>query len=230
MYQHEIPSLQALSQQLGHLDLNTTKVYVTDPANREDSERISRKIAISAKSLRNVHLNHVKGITEQIDVVRDEKLIEIVLSILGGSPSSGGYSSYVRRFYRMVSQHVDMSALDRQQQATLISKSLRERGHTPNPSRHGECMSGSQHPTPSAKCRGENTETRRHLRSAQTCAKCPFHHFNSNYLTNLREDLERLRLLSDDPFSTSFERARARIEAENLAIVISHHDTRLKEP
>jgi len=227
MYQHEIPSLQALGQQLGHDSLSTTQVYVTDHAMREDVERIAAKIDRTGRMRSRMFAFHIAGIQKELNIIRDEKLIETVLSIISGQPASGGYPSYIRRFYRMASGHIDFSKLDLERQSQVLSAAVKKRGHVPNPMRHGQCMVGTQMPAPTARCYGPDGQTRPHNASPHTCAKCPFHYLNNAYLRNLEIDLDELDTTSADPSVTEFQRERARIDAGNLRIAILHHRERL---
>ncbi|MFQ6333987.1 hypothetical protein [Methylophilus sp. 3sh_L] len=91
MYQHEIPSLQALSQQLAHDSLASTQIYVNDPISQNEAQRIVNTIATKDRDRATRFARHVHEIQKEMDIVRDEKLIEIMLSILNGEPTSGGY-------------------------------------------------------------------------------------------------------------------------------------------
>lgn len=228
MYQHEIPSLQAVSQQLGHDSLSTTQIYVTDNATREEMERIGAKIDRTGRMRSKIFASHVAGIRKEINLVSDEKLIETILSIIGGQGTSGGYPKYIKRFYRIVQKSIDLSQLDLERQAKVVASAVKKRGQYPNPMRHGQCMVGTQSPAHAAKCRGENPQPQPHNAAPHTCGKCPFHFISDAYVRNLEVDLGQLLASSADQNLSSIQRERANIDAKNLEAIIGHHRKRME--
>ena len=227
IYQYENASLQALSAQLGHDDLSATEIYVTDPAMRDEAERIEFKMDVTGSRRTRAFAAHLQALRSEIDIVRDEKLLETVLSILNGEPASGGYPRFIKRFYRRISGRIDFSQLDITAQAQAIKEIVKTRGHSPKTMRHGQCMAGSQLPAHGARCRSETGNLEAKNASPTTCFKCPQHYLSKAYLKNLERDLETLYAASRDDKLTAFERKRAAIDSDNLQKIIEFHRGRL---
>lgn len=228
MYQHELPSLQALSQQLGHLNLDTTRVYCTDHSFREDTERIQSSMNIYRDRRTAMFASHLNGVRDEMAIVSDEKLLEAVFAIISGEQASGGYPVFIKKFYRKISGRLDFSELDLTEKADLIKNVLKEKGHVPKPMRHGQCMVGTVIPATGAKCKGENATAQTKNASPSLCGKCKYHYLTNDHIRNLNDDLANLKAKMVNTNLTEFERARARVDADNLSKIMDFHQGRMK--
>lgn len=227
MYQYELPFFPALNQQLCHDSLSTTMVYVTDPALLEDTKRIDVKLKNTNDARRKAFKRHMEDIRFEIATVSDEKLVETIIAILDGAPVSGGYPSYIKRFYQRVSGHVDFSPLEQEKRVRAIADVVKRRGQTPKPMRHGQCMVGAQSPALGAKCRGSDGHVRQENASPKTCGTCQFHFVNEAYLENLEADLQALETMAEDQSLPLLRRANIKVDIENLRSAIDLHRRRL---
>jgi hypothetical protein len=191
-YQYENSDLQALMHQLGHFDLTSTMIYVTDPKSRSELERISSVMDVSSSEIQRARLSHIEELQEQINEVGDEKFAEDILSILDGARRAGGYERFVRRVHVKLS-HV--ASIDLQDTGSLsIVGVLKQRGHFPKPMRHGQCMAGSTLSVKSAHCVSKNKkELDRSIASASTCGNCIFHLTSPAYISNIESDLKEMQ-------------------------------------
>lgn len=228
MYQHEIPSLQAVSQQLRHDSLSTTQIYVNDPIVRTESEQIRNKLDVSGKNRAKRFASHVLGIQKEIALVSDEMMIEKMLSIIYGEPTSGGYPNLIKRFYKLISSNVDFSRLTMQAKAERLVQVVKQRGHFPTPKREGICMVGNQSRVPGARCRSNEGMPQKELASASKCSKCAYHLHNTAYLRNLDEDLDSMIVLISDPHLAELERKQLKISIIDLEVTIKFHRSRLE--
>jgi hypothetical protein len=224
-YQHEIPSLTALSQQLAHLDLASTQHYVTDGPNLRDDERIAAKLQVNERA-RRAYRRERYSMDKELELVSDEKLVEAVLAILAETPVSGGYPKFIRRFYRKIEPFLEAPSSEPLRRAEQLASHLKRKGHRPQPFRHGQCMAGPFLSTRSARCRGSGGQLEKHRANGVTCAPCPFHYVNSAYVSNLRADLDELRD-SAQQLAGSVEGESLRRQANNLQSVIVLHERRL---
>lgn len=193
-YRYENSTLQALSQQLGHLDLEMTSVYVTDTASTIAAETgATLYTPITTKQLKTVEMERY-AISEELGKVGFEKLVEFVEYVLQGkNASSGGYGRFVQRFHKALRGQIHYDALDLTAKARVLSESLRRKGHTPLPMPHGTCMAGET----TSRLRGHcYSDVRKDLVRASAgpavCANCPYHLVTLQHLNNLKNELQQL--------------------------------------
>lgn len=228
MYQHEIPSLQALSQQLAHDSLASTQIYVNDRISQNEAERIINKIDSNERDRSRRFARHLLEIQKEVDIVRDEKLIEIMLSILNGEPTSGGYPNFIKRFYRRIMSNVDFSQLTTLAKAEHLVKMVKQRGQFPAMYRHGICVVGTPTHATSAHCKDVNNAPAQENATPSTCNKCPFHYHNEAYLRNLETDLAEMSFKLGGESLMALERKQLQISIIDLKAVIADHKLRLK--
>lgn len=224
-YQHEIPSLTALSQQLAHLDLASTQHYVTDGPDLRDDERIAARLQITERASA-AYRRERFAVEKELELVSDEKLVETVLAILTNAPASGGYPKFIRRFYGKIEPFLETPSSEPLLRAEQLAAYLKKKGHRPQPFRHGQCMVGPTFTPRSARCQGSSGKLEKHRASSVTCAPCPFHYVNSAYLSNLRADLVELRDAAQRMVGT-IEGENLRKQFTNLQAVIVLHERRL---
>jgi integrase len=191
-YQYENADLQALMYQLGHFDLQSTMIYITDPASRSEFAQISNVMDIRSSEIQKARRSHIVGLERELLAVGSEKFSEDVFAILTGERLGGGYQRFVRRVHAKLSSTLKID-LDRDTGISTVSV-LKQRGHFPRPMRHGKCMAGSSLSVKSAHCVSNNkNELDRGLANASTCANCMFHLTSASYTSNIENDLLDLK-------------------------------------
>ncbi|MDR6586365.1 hypothetical protein [Herbaspirillum frisingense] len=227
MYQHEIPSLQAVSQQLRHDSLGATQIYVNDPIMRSETEQIRNKLDASGRDRSKRFAPHVLGIKKEIALVSDEMMIEKMLTIIKGEPVSGGYPNLIKRFYKLVSSHVDFSRLTVLERAERLVHIVKQRGHAPTSKREGICMVGSLSRVSGARCKSKEGIPQKELASASKCSKCAYHFHSNAYLRNLNEDLDEMAEQLAGPHLADLERKNLEVSILDLEATIQFHRDRL---
>jgi hypothetical protein len=226
VYRYKNSTLQALAQQLVHLDLSMSMTYVTDPAFIDNASSIAEKFDVTREERRIAYAREFADIQNEIALVSDELLVETVLEVLSGQPCAGGYARFIKKIYSKFSTHVEFDGKDLAETSKALSGIMKARGHSPKTMEHGQCMAGTTSSTHIAKCRNRHSgELQRKMASANTCASCIYHHTNADYLKNLRADLTILSEKCDA--SPSLERQRAIIERDNLLQIISLQEKRM---
>ncbi|WP_156484704.1 hypothetical protein [Herbaspirillum chlorophenolicum] len=223
MYQHEIPSMQAVNFQLRQDNLNTTQIYLHDPLIRTESEQIRNKLDVNGNGRAKRFATHVRGLDKEVALVSDEMMIQKMLEIINGTPTSGGYPNFIKRFYRMISSRADFSQLTLQGKAERLAHVVKQRGHAPTPKREGICMVGNQSRVPGARCRSKEGKPQKELASASKCSKCAYHFHSEAYLNNLEEDLTELNSSLADPHLVGLERKKLNISIVDLEATIQFH-------
>lgn len=227
IYRYRNATLQALSQQLCHRDLNMSMVYVTDPVFVEDASSIAEKFDITREKRRIAFARELADVQMEMADVGNELLVETVLEVISGEPSAGNYGRFIKKIYARFSKHVEFEGKSIAERAKLLADKLKNRGHFPGTMPHGQCMAGSTAGAHLAKCRSaESNVVRRSEASPMTCASCAFHHTNRSYLSNLRTDLHRLATLAAEAPGT-LESRRAQKTHTNLRHVIDLQERRM---
>jgi hypothetical protein len=227
-YQYEHKTLQALSDQLGHFNIQQTLTYITDPPSRADMDSIHSQMELTLERRLTVARTKVDRLHIEMQQVAEEKHVEDVSSILAGNPSGGGYPKYAKRVDLLISKTAQYDHDDLSGRAKATAAELRKRGHLPEPMRHGICMAGGTTSIHLGRCKSPDQKTlRKELADAPLCGSCPFHYYNEGYLRNLRGDLEILRAQSSDPRFTVIERKQFLKSAERLEEQIRFRELRL---
>ncbi|EJN10133.1 hypothetical protein [Herbaspirillum sp. YR522] len=219
-YQYENADLQALMYQLGHFDLASTMIYITDPSSRPESEQISECLDISSTEIQKVRQAHVDDLNEELAIVRDEKFEHEVFAILNGETRLGGYERFVRRVHLKLATAVEINS--ERETGTPIVGILKQRGHFPRPMRHGQCMAGSTLSIKSARClSSDKLDLDRSRANAHTCGTCMFHLTSEPYLSNIDADLREIEheMENLDIGSLMFEQKRN--ERDNVREALS---------
>lgn len=211
-YRYDNAVLQALSQHLWHFNLDRTRVYITDPSMREDSERIESLYKRSVSE-------EADGINAELKKVQGEYAIEKVREIIEGHPTGGGMTKHVRRLYLLLLKNAEFSDADINTFASEAARLLKERGYFPSNHKHGVCWVGDSTTKKLGKCY-ENDKINRDKAHISICSKCPHHFNNGNYLSNLICDLELMESKAEDERFTPPERVALKRESENLSKLI----------
>jgi hypothetical protein len=184
-YRFEMPILVALSQRLGHPDLEVTKVYVTTDGGG----------AVNIEPLGAAELMEVKVLEEELEKVGIEYFSNKVLGILRGERLVGGFPKIVRRYLKWFynAEHIEVTA----DEATAIKVvgELKRRGFSPTPNKHGTCFATERSIVKvAARCR-DSRDGKLHKERASTglCRNCPHHLATSSFLPSLRQRKSELQ-------------------------------------
>ncbi|MGJ3702663.1 hypothetical protein [Variovorax sp. AFSI2.2] len=231
-YRYENATLQALSQQLQHQDIENTRVYVSDSAGTAVADT---GVSLYGR-LTPAQRNQIETDRDSLDVdlkdVANEKLMLFVQSVVGGRATfSGGYARLVQRFHQQLGRSISYSALDLRERAKQLGKTLISRGHEPRPMAHGTCMAG----TSVSRLRGhcfdiDSGALDRSNANPTKCARCPYHVVTQQHLCALQAEYDQaeleLRKNSDQP---SLQRVRRIADLALLRKLIELHARRLAQ-
>lgn len=179
MYRYDHPSLQALSEALYHLDLECTRVYITDASTRSDmarAERQYRRHRLDATLL------------EELDAAAQaygrDQIHAMLTSRDAGGPLTRRVRMLMRKLALKVSVPSDLGSIQEAIQAELDSK-----GYRPTPFPHGVCWAGEPRFARRAAC-GQGGELRREHAGVNLCSRCPFHSTSIAFLENVCRDID----------------------------------------
>lgn len=188
-YGYENADIRALSGWLAHIGIKHTFAYVTDPASRDEFDRIDRKGRWANKSM-----------DDEIRQVGKEYLQDCLVRLIEGQKSGGGFSTYAIRVFRALMKRLKFKGTPIEQ-ANALATWFEVRGYEVEPFPHGACLAG------------KNTVSRRKGKcfdsvmqvldkskaSAILCHGCPHLYTNEGYLESDREELSRLATTMNDP-------------------------------
>lgn len=209
-YRYENADLRALSQWLGHASIASTLVYVTDPASREDAERIEAR-----------HRQVNQATMADVREFGREYLGDCLLRLFEGQASGGGFTAMALRIFRAMSSQSAFPA-DTPARAKALAQWFSERGYEPEPHPHGTCMAGTNRLSRSkSKCFDPiSKQLNKHDASPSRCSGCPHAFVNDGYIGADLEELDRLRGQATDPALPSAARDAAHGAVETLEKVI----------
>jgi len=222
-HQYEHAELRALKQQLRHLDVAMTRVYVTDPVTRPLAEQIRQTLGKHAFSMADERLREVlddtyADIEAACAEVEREKLHQAVAQVLTGESTAGGFSRIVRKLYRQMLPQATFEP--RGDVAHRIAGRLQGRGYGARPMSHGQCHAPSLRRHLKARCEQQDGLAREHA-GPSLCHACPYHFNNTDYLSNLKDDLVQLDEDRHDVMLPPLQQARAAYDYDNLDRLIA---------
>lgn len=231
-YRYEDATLYALSQQLQHLDIEMTRVYVTDTVGTLVRDTgVSKYGRLTPAQRRALQIDR-DVLESELKDVANEKLMQFVESVIDGRTAfSGGYVRLVQRFHQQFGRALSYSRLDMRDRADHLGGTLIARGHEPRPMAHGTCMAG----TSASRLRGHcfNVETQALDRSdanPSKCACCPYHVVTKQHLEFLQAEYTRQESeLNNQQNRTSIQNARRMLDLAALRKLIELHASRLTE-
>ena len=191
-YRFEHGGLLALRYQLGHLNCETTKQYVTSAMIDAVEARIPIAMRRNPEAVRAAVEDEWQGIDAAIREVGSEKLLSIIVSLLDGESFSGGFPRLVDRLHRRLMSDLDYSAMDTERQARRLQQRLQGRGHALRPLPHADCAAGTSKAR-GAKCsNGRGSGPAPENASAEICCGCPYSWTSEGHVEGLKLDLETL--------------------------------------
>lgn len=219
MYRWSHPSLQALSDHLCHLDLESTRIYVTDDEMRKEGERIEALYRIRVDGFPQDELDEAR-IQFQDDQLR------AMLS----SPDAGGPMTYrCRKWVRRLAHAVSFSEAELDALVGSARDLMQRHQCEPQPFRHGICWAGSSsNATRKGGC-ADATGLHRERAAIDVCGTCPFHSTSAAFLANLERDVMAstdAAAAAEDPreqmqYRASAQKLRELIDLE-YALMVRH--------
>ncbi|WCM20188.1 hypothetical protein NDK50_01535 [Paraburkholderia bryophila] len=166
-YRYENSDIIAVDHQLGHQDLRSTRVYLTDPLSRQDTESIYASMPTEAEDRRRAFMAEDSDLAKEMQLAGERKLAEDVYEVLAGKPFSGGFAKYLRRLQTSFSALASFEDVDLDD---AVFQAVKRRGHFPRPLPHGECMLGSAPSRSSARCYSRTDNMTHFERASPRCA------------------------------------------------------------
>jgi hypothetical protein len=219
-YRYENSDIIAVDHQLGHQDLGSTRVYLTDPLSRKDTESIYASIPTEAEDRRRAFMAEDADLEKEMRLVGEMKLAEEVYTVLAGERFSGGFAKYLRR---LLARFSALTSFEHADPRDMVFQSVKRRGCFPRPMPHGECMLGSAPSRSAAHCySAADNATHFERASPALCDGCRHHLTKAGYLQNLRADEVRLRkeISGAHIGGFAFERKRNELAALGAAIAL----------
>jgi hypothetical protein len=229
-HQYEHADLRALKQQLRHLDVAMTRVYVTDPSTRPLAEQIrtaigKNRFSVADERLRSALDESYQDLAGAMAEVEQEKLAQALEQILSGQATAGGFSRIVRKLYRQMQPNLTIAP---SAASAPIAKKLLSRGYRVQPMAHGQCHAPDRKRQLKAKCE-RSGDLAREYACAQLCQGCPYHFNNEAYLDNLRDDLKQLENDTFDILLPPLQQARAAFDHDNLIQLIAITEEQMRK-
>ena len=217
-YRYEHAELRALKQQLRHLDIAMTRVYVTDPASRPLGEQIRNRMGGAAGPSVSQLDESLSDLESELREVEQEKLLQAVDDVLKGKRSTGGFARVVRSLYRRMLPNVEIAFSEASIKDT--AERLSKRGYRAMPMAHGQCHSPDNARQLRARCETASGLAKE-LASPFVCRQCPYHFTNEDYVAGLKTTLDQLRSDSTDPDLPPLQRAAAEADLRNIEELIA---------
>jgi hypothetical protein len=231
-YRYENATLQALSQQLQHLDIEMTRLYVSDSVGTAVSKTgISLYGRLTPFQRSQIEADQVALSADLKDVANEKLILFIESVVIGKKTFSGGYARLVQRFHQQLGKAISYRALEMRAQAEQLGTTLIARGHQPLPMPHGTCMVG----TSVSRLRGHCFDTDagdldRSNASPSKCAHCSYHVVAEQHLTALRAEYEwEQSKMHQSVDQTSLQHIRRVSDLASLRRLIELHAQRLKK-
>lgn len=224
-YRFENATLQQLSQQLAHMDLAMTAVYVRDAGECEGGT----PAIVYAEANRKAQSAAIDELKKEIAEVARERVRELVSQVIGDGPrASGGFARLIQRFHQRLGKRIEYQLLSHSAQSDMVSQSLVNHGHAFRPMRQANCVASPTRRSRSAKCYSDEVGgASRVLASANTCTDCPYSHWVEEHHAALDEDI--LVLEAEISLDNKSVKGKANaIELENLKRVLELRRKRLK--
>ncbi|MBB6557533.1 hypothetical protein HNP48_000197 [Acidovorax soli] len=227
IYRFEGPIL-ALTQKYGHLDPTDTVTYLVDPWHGGSGPAVRKYGRLSPDQIK-ASFEETRSVEEEIRKISDERLEEMVTSLLAGScPDGGLFPKLIRRLHQRLSLNVDYSRMNGFEQSKTISDLLKSRDHQFRPYWHGNCCAPGEKFAKNAHCNVERSKgTRRENASPNVCAGCSYHHLTLDHVRSMDNYAESLRRRGLDQNCGALERARIGPRLENIVRLVTLYKRRM---
>ena len=181
VYRWEHPLLQALSEYLCHMDMESTRVYITDPSMREEAERIEKVYRLRADCF------PIEELTEAQRQYADDLLHAMLTSTSAGGPMTRRVRQWVKRLAR----RVEFADSDLDEALAAVRSNVDRRGYLSTSFRHGACWATGARMARRARC-GSNGQLHREQADIGICSACPFHSTSEAFLRNVEQEAMEL--------------------------------------
>jgi hypothetical protein len=228
-YRYENGDLLSLADQLGHLDLESVRIYVTDGKITKSGEADIESYARLTPEQRSVVKADIEELLSNIDALGRERVAELVENVLAGRARySGGFGTLVTRLHQRLGRRLEYQMASPEIQQKHLGKFLVDRGHVFKPFAHGNCASSPSRRNRGAGCYSESLGGLDQAAAAPiVCAKCPYHVVSTGHLDSLRREQIRIKHEISIANGDSIQGRQCLIELENLTRAISLHEDRL---
>jgi hypothetical protein len=223
-YRYENARIQALSQQLGHLDLASTTIYISDRG-VASGESEARAYGIHTREQIEANRKEIDLINAEIADVARERVRQLVEEVIANRPrhkTRGQFIRLVQRFHQRLGTRLDYSELDAEGKGKVLGDALIDRGHAFRPLPHVNCAVSPLRKSSSAGCYSKRMGVvAPENASPVTCTGCPYSHWVKEHNDAIEQDIERLATLvggrcGDD----SVVVRQARIDLKNLEAIL----------
>lgn len=208
-YRFDHPSLQALSEALFHIDLECTRVYVTDPDMRAEAERI--EAVYQTRS--------VDPLDAELAEVQRAYADDLVHAMLTSNGAGGPMTRRVQKMARRLARGISFDEQDLTVVEGEIREILKRRGYAPTPDLHGACWAADNRLARRAHC-AKDGQLHREKACIKTCRRCPNHSTSLAFLTNIEREVEHLVAQAKGSQDPMYAEA-AYAEAESLQELIN---------
>jgi hypothetical protein len=223
-YRFENATLVALAQQLGHFDLETVLIYVTDVFGGVDTATAS-SYARGIDEAREKEQQAIRAEVKQVGFDRVRELAEQVVA--GRADASGGFARLVTRFHQRLGRNVSYARLSAGGKAKALGDVLVHAGHQFRPMRHANCVASASRRSKSAAC--YSMEEGRNMpedASPDRCGACPYSHFVQAHIDLWRADAQKLDERAVVLGCNTVAGQQAIVEVSNLRRAIQLHGGR----
>ena len=187
MYRWDHPVLQALSEHLCHVDIESTRLYVTDDEMRKEAERIEALYRVRTDGFPE----------EEIGEARRQYQDDQLRAMLSSTASGGPMTYRVRKWVRRLAHTVQFADDELEGMVAIAQQSTQRKGYEPRSFRHGICWAGAgRGAARKARC-GDGAALHRERAGIGLCGSCPFHSTSAIFLKNIEQDAEALDQAAD---------------------------------
>jgi hypothetical protein len=232
-YRYENYTLQAMAQQLGHTDLASAVIYISDRGLAE-GESEARAFGVFTKEQIEANRREINLINKDVADVARDRIRQLADEVVAGRPRSktrGQFVRLVQRFHQRLGHRIDYSQLDEAGKAKMLGDALVDRGHEFRPLPHANCAVSPLKKSRSAGCYSQRLNAiAPQNASPMTCTRCPYAHWVEGHNASIRQDIERLEAVVEAGEKTGTLAAeQARHELANLAAVLKLREESLQQ-
>lgn len=226
-YRYENATLQALARQLGHIDLQTAQIYISDRGVKEGAaaREFRRRTAAEVRAQNKA----VSDLQDEVDKVAKERVRSLVEDVVAGNNMhGGGFARLVQRFHQRLGRQIDYGGLDPRHQAKVLSDALIRLGHAFFPMRHANCVASSKRRNRGAACFSKrlNRPTRENARSTM-CTNCAYSQWQAGHRAAWEEDAVFFEEKIKAHGTQTLIGRKSTIELKNLRAILRLHRERV---
>ena len=171
----------------------------------------------------------IKELESEIRSVGKERFVDVITRIISGDDAAGGFSSYIRRLFRIFAKNVEFCELSINAQATEISNRLTAQGYKPNVMPHGQCNVPDRRDVLLAKCRDDKHPVNTERACAKLCRQCLYHYNNLGFMESIRDDANQLKEDMNNFLLPPLQQKKAQNDYDNLIQVIELNEKKMGE-